>query len=426
MPALTGRMMRAVAWRLRRHIASPTPVAAPPLKLAVAEAREVLVVALAEPGDMVLLSPFVRELRRLAPAARVTLVTLPACAILYESSEDVDEVIPYPARVSRLLRPLVLPRRARSFAINRLRRPFDVAIVPRWDTDHHLATAVAVYSDAPRRVGHSEHATPRKQVLNAGFDSLFTDVVSSTGVAHEVDRHLAMLRMLGAEPSTDALELALTAADRQRAANELSHVPSERILVTLGVGAAHPKRRWPVSRFAEVGRFLQGAFGAHIVVVGGPDDVESQRELLRALGSGATGLAGRLTLRESGAVLERSTLFIGNDSAPLQLAAAAGVPCVEISCHPAHGDPLHHNAPERFGPWRVPSAVVRPPAAVPPCTRCCSAKHPHCILEVSSDMVTRAAAALLRTAHGSIAENPMRHGPPSHHAARIAARGSDE
>ena len=129
MPALTRRMMRAVAWRLRRQIASPTSVATPPLKLAVAEARELLV-------DMVLLSPFVRELRRLAPAARMTLVTLPACAILYESSEDVDEVIPYPARVSRLLRPLVLPRRARSFAVNRLRGPFDVAIVPRWDTDH--------------------------------------------------------------------------------------------------------------------------------------------------------------------------------------------------------------------------------------------------------------------------------------------------
>ena len=41
-------------------------------------------------------------------------------------------------------------------------------------------------------------------------------------------------------------------------------------------------------------------------------------------------LAGKLTPRESAAVLERARLFIGHDSGPMHLAAALGTPCVAI------------------------------------------------------------------------------------------------
>ena len=345
---------------------------------------------------MVLLSPFLRELRRHAPDARVTLVSLPGGAALLEGSADIDEVIPYQAAMRRALRPLLLPGRARAFAQRHLRGRFDLAIVPRWDTDHHLATAVALFSGAARRVGHSEHAYPRKRVLNAGFDSLYTDIVTSTGVAHEVERHMALLRALGAEPVTDVLSLPLTTPDRARASTELSTLKHHGLLVAFGIGAAHPKRRWPIARFAEVGLALQRQHGAHVLIVGGPDDVRGQEELLGALDPAATGLAGRLSLRETAAVLERSTLFVGNDSAPLHLAASTGVPSVEISCHPLHGDPLHNNAPERFGPWRVPSAVLRPSVPVAPCVLSCSGKLPHCVLQVSSETVIGAAVQLWR------------------------------
>ena len=345
---------------------------------------------------MVLLSVFLRELRRLAPSAKVTLVCLPAVRGLFERSSDLDEVIAYDAAMPRLLRPLLLPRRARAFAHSRLADRFDLAIVPRWDNDQHLASALALFSRAPRRVWHSEHANARKRTFNAGFDALFTDVVPSRGVAHEVERHLSMLRALGAVDPSAELRLGLSDEERQRADELLSSFSREGPLVAFGIGAAHAKRRWPVSRFAEVGRALQRDFGAHVVVVGGPADVGPQQKLLGQLGAAATGVAGTLTLRESAAVIERCRLFIGNDSAPMHLAAATDVPCVEISCHPTGGDPLHNNAPERFAPWQVPSVVVRPATAAPPCTSSCAASEPHCILLVTPEMVLDAAANLLR------------------------------
>lgn len=395
--------MRLLARRMSRQAAAPAADPDEPLPVAVSRARAILVVALAEAGDMVLLSPFLRGLRRLAPAARVTLVCLSGARSLFDGSADVDEVLAYDAAVSRLRRPIVLPRRARVFARQHLDGRFDLAIVPRWDTDQYLASAVALFSRARRRVAHSEHANARKRTLNAGFDRLFTDVVSSHGTAHEVERHLEMLRALGsASPSAD-LGLSLRDEERRRAVDIVSNVDARTPLVAFGIGAAHAKRRWPIARFAEVGRTLQREYAAHVVIVGGPTDVAAQDQLLGELGPAATGLAGRLSYRESAAVLERCRLFIGNDSAPMHLAAASGVACVEVSCHPEGGDPLHNNAPERFAPWGVPSKVVRPAAARPPCSASCEADAAHCILGVTSTMVLEAARALLR--HTALTED---------------------
>lgn len=394
-PKVIRSTMRLTArwWKLRAAVTTAPQQA--PLSVVVRDAREILVVALAEAGDMVLLSVFLRGLRRLAPAARVTLVCLPSARVLYEASPDVDEVITYDAVAPRVLRPLLLPRRARAFARRQLARRFDLAIVPRWDTDHHLASLVALHSRAPRRLWHGERAYARKATLNAGFDTLFTDVVRSTDVAHEVERHLVMLHAMGAAAPSPELGLALTDDDRRRAADALASIDATKPLIAFGIGAAHPKRRWPVARFAEVGRALQRAHDARIVVVGGPADGPPQHDLLGELGASALGLAGPLTLRESAAVLARCRLFVGSDSAPMHLAAAMGVPCVEISCHPTGGDPLHNNAPERFAPWGVPSRIVRPAAAVPPCTAQCDADVAHCILAVTPAMVLAAAGDLL-------------------------------
>ena len=364
---------------------------------AIQTARAILVVSLAEAGDMVLLTPFLRELRRLAPRARIALVSLPGSANLVESAGIVDEIKIFRTGVSRLLRPLVLPRRARRFARAELRDAYDVAIVPRWDTDHHLGTAVALYSGAACRVGFTERSTSRRSTLNAGFDALLTHVIESRGPAHEVERHLTMLRALGAELASSRLELWLTDADRRRAAERMPPASDERMVVAFGVGAADPKRRWPAARFIEVGRALQRAYAAHVIVVGGREDIAAQEAILRELAPHTTGLAGLLTFRETAAALERCSVFVGNDSAPMHLAAAVGVPCVEISCHATTADPLHNNAPERFGPWGVPSTILRPTRAVPPCDDGCRAARPHCILEVESQTVIAAATAHLAT-----------------------------
>ena len=372
---------------------------------AVADARRILVVALAEIGDAVLLSPFLRELRRLAPHADITLVHRPVASSIYARCPYVNRTLTYDPRVARVLRPLVLPIRSWRFARRMLSGAgFDFAIVPRWDTDHHFATAIAFWSGAARRVAYSEHVSSRKATLNAGFDGLVTDAVPSGTGVHEVERHLALLRYMGAAPSSGPLELWLDDDDERKVDEQLAHsgVVAGAPRIAILIGAADPKRRWPVDRFTSLAAGLLRRYeNARVLIIGGSEDAAAQSVVLDALQTRAVPRAGRLTLRESAAALSRCVVAVGNDSGALHLAAAVRVPCVEISCHPANGDVLHNNAPERFGPWGVPSTIVRPAAPTAPCTTACAMHAPHCILSVEVDDVLAAAAGFVERASQS-------------------------
>ena len=71
-------------------------------------------------------------------------------------------------------------------------------------------------------------------------------------------------------------------------------------------------------------------------------------------------LAGATNLRELCAALKFCRVVLTNDSGPMHMAGAAGVPVVEVSCHPLSGPIDHPNSPARFGPWGVSARIVQP------------------------------------------------------------------
>ncbi len=84
---------------------------------------------------------------------------------------------------------------------------------------------------------------------------------------------------------------------------------------------------WPAERFVQ----LAGALDLPVVVLGGPGDAEAAMAapVLAAL-PGAIDLVGQLTLPQAAALLSRATLYIGNDSGLMHLAAAAGAPTLGL------------------------------------------------------------------------------------------------
>lgn len=78
-----------------------------------------------------------------------------------------------------------------------------------------------------------------------------------------------------------------------------------------------------------MGERLIENFGVFPVIVGGPEDRTVGERLIDRWGLGANA-AGSLSVRVSAAMMERLTLYIGNDTGSMHLAAAAGLPCVAI------------------------------------------------------------------------------------------------
>jgi heptosyltransferase-2 len=373
-------------------------------KISLKSVRAILVVRLDEIGDVVLTSSFLRELRRNAPAAWITLVVKPEVLNLVELCPYVSEVLTYDWRMTGRAGQLKRHSRALVLAVTRLwRRRFALAVIPRWGVDHYHATFLAYFSGARGRVAYSEGVCDRKRQPNAGFDRMLTDALTDASVKHEVEHNLDLIRFLGGEAVDPRLELWLDPKDRSLARQLLAQhgIARDGGVIALAPGAGFPRKCWPIERFVELGRLLVREYDARFVVIGGPQDIHLGLRLETELGpSRVLNLAGRTTLRQTAAVLECCFLTVSNDSGPMHLAAAAGSAVVEIAWHACGASSGEPNSPARFHPWGVPHVVVQPEHAADPCRDSCESREPHCILGVETGEVWAAVRGLLAAGAG--------------------------
>ena len=104
-------------------------------------------------------------------------------------------------------------------------------------------------------------------------------------------------------------------------------------------------KRWPLEHYQELVRRLLHELDAEVLLIGGPEDIDLNQRLLEELDlpKGAiTNLAGKTTIGQLAAHLEQCALFIGNDSSPMHLAAAVGIPVIAI---------FGPTSPQEYGPY---------------------------------------------------------------------------
>lgn len=128
-------------------------------------------------------------------------------------------------------------------------------------------------------------------------------------------------------------------------------------VLALGPTANWGGKQWPAAQFLDLALQLTGPTGrlpgAQIAVFGADGERDSVTPLLQGLpAERLIDLIGRTDLPLAAACLERSVLYIGNDSGLMHLAAAAGVPTLG----------LFGPSPEvHYAPWGRHSAWVRTP-----------------------------------------------------------------
>lgn len=112
-------------------------------------------------------------------------------------------------------------------------------------------------------------------------------------------------------------------------------VPGDGPYLAIGPTANWIGKQWPADRFAELCKRLtapQGLFPrARIMVFGGPGETAAAQPVLRAIPDGQRiDLVGKLDLLTVYACLRKASLYVGNDSGLMHLAAAAGVPTLGL------------------------------------------------------------------------------------------------
>ena len=132
---------------------------------------------------------------------------------------------------------------------------------------------------------------------------------------------------IGASPAP--LPVVWTAPEDRLRAAQLLPAP---IVIGFGPTANWPPKAWPPQRFAALFHALAERMpGAVPAVFGGPGPQErAMAAPLLGLLPNAVDLCGVLTLPEAAACLQRCTVFIGNDSGLMHMAAAAGTPTIGL------------------------------------------------------------------------------------------------
>jgi heptosyltransferase-2 len=261
-----------------------------------------LVIQTAFLGDVVLTTPLLSALAR--GDGPVDVVTTPAAAPLLEGHPAVRRVIRYDKRgadagLGGLWR-----------LAGALRRTgYARAVLPHrsW-----RSAALALLADIPQRVGFA----------GVGPALTYTTRVPRARAGHEVERLLALAGpdALPAPP----VALGLTPADRAEAGRWLAAHGVEPRFVALAPGSIWGTKRWPY--YPE----LAAALERPIVVIGSRDDAALGEAVVAAAAGRAHSAAGELDLRTAAALLERASVLVTNDSAPLHLATAVGTPVVAL------------------------------------------------------------------------------------------------
>jgi ADP-heptose:LPS heptosyltransferase len=140
-------------------------------------------------------------------------------------------------------------------------------------------------------------------------------------------------------------------------------LPNEQPYAVLLPGTNWATKRWPVERFAALVKPLQERFGLQPVVGGAACDLALGEQI------GGINLAGRTSLRQVVALLERAAVVNANESGPMHIAAALGRPLVTL---------FGPTNPIRTGPFGRPESVLRLDLPCSPCySRRCS--HQSCL-----------------------------------------------
>lgn len=120
----------------------------------------------------------------------------------------------------------------------------------------------------------------------------------------------------------------------------LSRLPGNRWLA-LGPGANWAPKIWPAPAFIALVHAVKHRFDG-VALVGSPQDRARCQRVAADLPLPYMDLCGATDLLQAAAVLQQTSLFVGNDSGLGHLAAAAGTPTVTV---------FGPGQPERYRPW---------------------------------------------------------------------------
>lgn len=295
--------------------------------------QNILVIDFGQLGDVVLSLPALTALRRKFPDAKITVMAGKIPAEIIRLGVVADEIVPVDkvllrksSKVWSIWQILRLVKEMRG-------RKFDLIV------DLHSlyeTNILAFLSGTKYRLLSNRH--------NRSLDFLGSfkpKPPREDKAMHIIDRYFDVLKPLGIEGSDKNIELFPALADLEYVDRECFSdlAPGFQNAVGLFPGAGNPSRCWSLGKFTELADKLSNN-GLRPIVFLGPEEAGLKETIINDFPPD-TIICEKLSISQFIAALSRMPMFVANDTGPLHLSLAVGVPTVVL---------LYESAPKTFMP----------------------------------------------------------------------------
>ena len=286
--------------------------------------RRVIIVSTPGFGDLLLVTPLIRSLKRAWPDVKIDVMMHRGREAVLEGNPDVDRCLP-------------IPKRMNPFAylgwLARLVGRYDLSFAPNGGDRRIVMMRVAARRTLPML---------KSTGTSTWWHKLFATVpVYRDQSVHTTQEVLQLSDVLGVErvdgvvaPHSPTAETTLDKVvpfDWRTTPYAVMHVTTHAT-----------RKRWSVEGWTAVARKLE-ARGWRCVLTGGPlDEGAYIDEVLASIGESAVDLRGRFTMSEIRALIEASRVYVGVDTSTAHIAGAVGTPTLVV---------FGPGTPTQFAPW---------------------------------------------------------------------------
>ncbi len=307
------------------------------------EASHILLLNTTAMGDTLFCTPAIRAVRETFPEAKIISLVSPKAREVLLNNPNIDRFIDYIGRVN-------LPFFFRlPGVIKGLRKErVDLSIV--LDSNDPEAGPFSYLSGAPVRIGWHE----------SRLSFLFTiPVKKRIEGMHIVDIKLRALESIGVKAVGRKPEIFLSEEEETKADRILRDEGlSREAIVGIHPFGAKRYKWWPEEYVVSSCNLLLEKYGYRTIIFGGNKERAFAEKMSGKISGKPLSAAGKLSIRESAALIKRCSFFVTTDSGPMHLAQAVGIPTIAI---------FGSTDPSSAGPTGEKNIVLRKKIDCSPC-----------------------------------------------------------
>lgn len=262
-------------------------------------------------GDVLLLTPSIHAIREKYPSARIDVLVRPIAKEVLLNNLDISNIMV--SRVPWFMNKIMVKDIISMVAdVIKIRRAsYDLIIDFRGDFRNILFYLF---------LGNGKYLISSDR---SGGTYFLTHVVIYDEDIHAIDKNISLLAPLGLYPKDKNMRMTVSEADRINLKNKIGDLERrDRYLIGIHPGASSITRRWPLEKFSEVIKTLSANIPCKFYVSGDNLEKELGVGLKRLTGDLVLDLTGRLSIPELAALIEKTDLFICNETGIMHLSVA--------------------------------------------------------------------------------------------------------